>query len=267
VIDPAGVGFYGQFLPSAYCGGFVLNMVFETLARAPLTQPGDLDRHLALLVDLARMVDQMAERTRGQAERGMRMPKPPIPAARALVTAFAERAAGLAEVGDERFSDTTRPLAAVCRAEPQRRVGARLQPSFTALAAVFDAAFEAAAPDGVGLSQFDRTNGCTAPRTRRAPTRRQTCATTSRCSTTGVAATPRWATARRHSSWRTGSASMSISDPRRHETGPLEGEIRWAPRNATFVSGVWTPILTHRDEWSRRSMKAHGRLDTGIPVA
>ena len=155
VIDPAGVGFYGQFLPSAYCGGFVLNMVFETLARAPLTQPGDLDRHLALLVDLARMVDQMAERTRGQAERGLRMPKPQIPAARALVTAFAERAAGLAEVGDERFSDTTRPLAAVFRAELQRRVGVRLQPSFTALAAVFDAAYEAAAPDGVGLSQFD----------------------------------------------------------------------------------------------------------------
>jgi len=155
VIDPAGLGFYGQFLPSAYCGGFVLNMVFETLMRASLAQPGDLDRQLALLSDLARMVDQMAERTGGQAERGMRMPRPQIPAARALVAAFAARAAGLAEVGDERFSDTTRPLAAAFRAELRRRIDERLLLSFAALAAVFDAAYEAAAPEGVGLSQFD----------------------------------------------------------------------------------------------------------------
>jgi hypothetical protein len=30
VIDPAGVGFYGLFLPSAYCGGHLLTMVVDT---------------------------------------------------------------------------------------------------------------------------------------------------------------------------------------------------------------------------------------------
>jgi len=38
----------------------------------------------------------------------------------------------------------------------------------------------------------------------------------SRCSTTAGAATPRWATARRFGSSRTGSASMRLSNPWRH---------------------------------------------------
>lgn len=49
-------------------------------------------------------------------------------------------------------------------------------------------------------------------------------------STTGVAATPRWATARRLGSSRTGSASMPLSNPWRHTRGRLEGEIRQAPQ-------------------------------------
>ena len=66
--------------------------------------------------------------------------------------------------------------------------------------------------------------------TRRKPTRRPICSSTSRSSTTGVAATPRWATARQFSSSRTGSASMLLSNPWRHKCGPLEDEIRWAPQ-------------------------------------
>ena len=155
VIDPAGVGFYGQFLPSAYCGGWILNMVYESLERPALARPGDLDRQLALLADLPQLIDQMTERTRGQAERGMRMPRPQIPSARSLVAAFAARSSGLAQVADERFSDATRPLAAAFRAEAQRRIDTQLQPAFATLAAVFDAASEAAAPQGVGMSQFE----------------------------------------------------------------------------------------------------------------
>ena len=56
------------------------------------------------------------------------------------------------------------------------------------------------------------------------------------CSTTGVAATPRWATARRFGSSRTGSASMRLSNPWRHWSGPLEGEIRWVPHSG-FTRG------------------------------
>lgn len=155
VIDPAGVGFYGLFLPSAYCGGHLLNMVFDSMQRNPLREPGDLDRHLGLMADLARMIEQWRERTVGQAARGMRMPTPQIPAARALTTAFATRAASLAEAADERFSDTTRPHAAALRAELRRRVEQHLQPALTAVADLFDAAYEAAAPDTVGMGQYD----------------------------------------------------------------------------------------------------------------
>ena len=155
VIDPAGVGFYGQFLPSAYCGGWILKMVYESIERPALAHPGDLDRQLALLADLPRLIGQMTERTRGQAERGMRMPRPQIPSARSLVAAFAARSNGLAQIADERFSDATRPLAAAFRAEAQRRIDTQLRPAFATLAAVFDAAYEAAAPEAVGMSQFE----------------------------------------------------------------------------------------------------------------
>src|SRR5574337_1637806 len=73
--------------------------------------------------------------------------------------------------------------------------------------------------------------------------RRPTCSSTSRCSTTGVAATPRWATARRFGSSRTGSASMRLSNPRRHKSGPLEDEIRWAPQLSIDYRGADRPAV------------------------
>ena len=55
-----------------------------------------------------------------------------------------------------------------------------------------------------------------------------------------VAATPRWATAHRFGSLRTGSVSMSISPPRQHENGLLEDEIRWAPHTVpSLMFGDW----------------------------
>jgi uncharacterized protein (DUF885 family) len=155
VIDPAGVGFYGLFLPSAYCGGHLLTMVFESLQRNPLREAGDVDRHLAMVADLVRMIEQWRERTVGQAARGMRMPLPQIPAARALAAGFATRAASLADAADDRFSDRTRPQAVALRAELRRRVEQQLQPAFTAVADLFDATYEAAAPGAVGMGQYD----------------------------------------------------------------------------------------------------------------
>jgi uncharacterized protein (DUF885 family) len=72
-----------------------------------------------------------------------------------LVAAFAARSNGLAQIADERFSDATRPLATAFRAEAQRRIDTQLKPAFARLAAVFDADYEAAAPEGVGLSQYE----------------------------------------------------------------------------------------------------------------
>jgi uncharacterized protein (DUF885 family) len=154
VIDPGGVGFYGMFLPSAYCGGHTLNLAYNAVQRAPLQHPGDLDRSLALVADLVGTVEQWRERTLGQAERGVRMPTPQIPAARALLAGLAARSDALVQIDDERFSDATRPLAAAFRAEVQRRVHQHLQPAFAAVAEVFDSAYEAAAPDTVGIGQF-----------------------------------------------------------------------------------------------------------------
>ena len=54
-------------------------------------------------------------------------------------------------------------------------------------------------------------------------------------STTGVAATPRWVTACRFGASRTGSVSTEISNPRRHENGLLESEVRWVPHGSFWM--------------------------------
>ena len=154
VVDPADIGFYGLFLPTGYCGGFLLNFVFGSLAGLSLAKSGDLDRHLGLLDDLAALVDQMTARTRGQAERGMFMPRPQIPAARALVAGFGSRLRPALSLEGTSVPPAFANRTVSFRAEVARRIEQQLEPAFDRLASVFDATYEAAAPDAVGLSQY-----------------------------------------------------------------------------------------------------------------
>lgn len=155
VIDPGGVGFYGMFLPSPYCGGIILNFAFDTLAHMPLDEPDDLDRYLDLCTGLAVMLEQWRARTVGQAARGMLMPRAQIPTARGLLAAFAERSISLADLGDIRFADTTRHLAPAFRETVRQRIVEAIQPAFASVADVFDLGYESAAPESVGLSQYE----------------------------------------------------------------------------------------------------------------
>ncbi len=55
VSDPIGVGFFGMFLPTAYCGGFLLSFVHGQLAAFRFGEAGDLDRYLGLIADYGRL--------------------------------------------------------------------------------------------------------------------------------------------------------------------------------------------------------------------
>ncbi len=154
VVDPADIGFYGLFLPTGYCGGFLLNFVFGSLAGMPVERSGDFDRYLGLLDDLATLVDQMAARTRGQAERGMSMPKPQIAPARALVAGVRARLRPARGRGRLPVPPAWASRGESFRDEVARRIERQLEPAFDRLAAIFDARYEASAPDAVGLSQY-----------------------------------------------------------------------------------------------------------------
>lgn len=154
VIDPTGVGFYGLFLPSGYCGGYLLNFVLRGFESSRIVRAGDFDRYLGRLGDLSVLVDQMSDRTRGQAERGMRIPKPQLPAACALIDAFRARLAKAFVVSDASIATSVSSRAGGFRAQVARCVADDLEPAFDRLAAIFDADYEAASPESVGLSQF-----------------------------------------------------------------------------------------------------------------
>jgi uncharacterized protein (DUF885 family) len=151
VVDPLGVGFFGMFLPTAYCGGFLLSSINTQLAEYPFEEAGDLDRYLALVSDYGRLVDQVARRTAGQAQRGMRLPKPQLLHSRALLTALRSGCPRSLAVAPERLESLSSK--AFLR-ELEARIAGVLAPAFDRALAVLSDEYWEAAPDRVGLGQF-----------------------------------------------------------------------------------------------------------------
>lgn len=153
VMDPAGVGFFGMFAPSAYCGGFILNFMLQGALAQRFEHGGDQDRYLAMVSDYALAVEQMATRTAGQAERGMRIPKPQLASARNIVSGFRARSAQMLLVDTSRLP--TMPACAGFQAELHHRIEQQVLPAFDRWAAILSPEYEALAPEGVGLSQYE----------------------------------------------------------------------------------------------------------------
>jgi uncharacterized protein (DUF885 family) len=151
VIDPLGVGFFGIFLPTAYCGGFLLGSIHNQLAEFPFEEAGDLDRYLGSVSDYGRLVDQFASRTQGQAQRGMRMPKPQLAQSRALLSALRAGCARALAVGHERLGGL--PSASFMR-ELQERIKGVVEPAFDRALAVLSDHYLSQASERVGLEQF-----------------------------------------------------------------------------------------------------------------
>ena len=149
-VDPLGVGFFGLFLPAAYCGGFLLNYLHSQFAGFKFEEEGDCDRYLALLADYSRLIGQFDARTRGQRERGMLMPRPQIVAARKLLNGFRDRIETLT-VAPERL---TKVNAAGFAAEVVRRCQGPVDKAYERLISVFSADYVDEAPETVGIGQY-----------------------------------------------------------------------------------------------------------------
>ena len=151
VVDPLGVGFFGMFLPTAYCGGFLLDSINNQLAGFCFNEAGDLDRYLGLISDYGRLIDQIATRTEGQAQRGMRMPKAQVHQSRALLSALRSGCLSALTVERKRVDSlaSTRFVA-----ELEHRIKEAVEPAFDRALAVLSQEYFAQAPDCVGLGQY-----------------------------------------------------------------------------------------------------------------
>jgi uncharacterized protein (DUF885 family) len=149
--DPSGVGFFALFAATVYSGGSMLNGALAAMQSYRFEEDADCDRYLALVADYARLVGQLAERTRGQTQRGLRMPR--VQAAQAApllerLMAYSRQALPIAEARLERVD--RRAFAA----EVERRIAEHVVPAFEAFVAEVGGDYVAAAPQSVGMSQY-----------------------------------------------------------------------------------------------------------------
>jgi uncharacterized protein (DUF885 family) len=151
VIDPRGIGSFGAFLPTAYCGAYLLNLIHNQLTSFLFRSSGDFDRYLAVVADYARLIHQFAERTAGQAMRGIYMPRVQVHQARDLIIALRGAARANLEIVPQRLAGLG---ANSFLQELDHRIGALVEPAFDrTLEELSDAYFEKA-PEAVGIGQY-----------------------------------------------------------------------------------------------------------------
>lgn len=149
--DPLGVGFFALFAPTAYGGGFLLGNVAGMLAKQRFDASGDLDRYLGLVEDYARIIDQMRERTIGQARRGIRMPRVQLVQSIELISRFRAGINSLVPA-ESRLAAAGGNLAFDKIAD---RVARSVDPALVRLAATLeDSDYRASAPEAVGIGQY-----------------------------------------------------------------------------------------------------------------
>lgn len=150
--DPLGVGFFGMFAPSAYCGGFVINAVHEGIDQCAIASDDDAARFLRLVDDYGRLVNQLAERTLGQAERGIYLPAPKLPSAIAIVTGLKPAATAVLRAVLGRAEHDIDPA---IRRAIDIAITTTVEPAYDALlASISTPDYASNAPEGIGIGQY-----------------------------------------------------------------------------------------------------------------
>jgi len=149
VQDPLGVGFYAMFAPTAYSGAYLLGMLRPLFARHPLGQADEEAAYLALVEDVGHLVDQFHDRTVGQWERGIVMPRAQLDQAVPLMARLRRSMAALVALPDESAQGSA------LGQRVDRILAGRIEPAFDRLIGLLeDPRYRDAAPGAVGLAQY-----------------------------------------------------------------------------------------------------------------
>ena len=151
VFNTRGMGYFGMFTAAPYGGVSLLTMIHDALGRYAFADAGDLDRYLGLISDYARLVRQMHQRTTGQIERGIAMPRSQVLQASALLRGIREQARLRLAVAPERLTHRHAGDAITKIAD---RIEDAVLPAFDAFVTDLEGSFLAVAGDVVGLGQY-----------------------------------------------------------------------------------------------------------------
>jgi uncharacterized protein (DUF885 family) len=115
----------------------------------------DAERYLSLLGDLANVVRSVSDKLRGQAERGIRIPRPALPGARETIIGLRASLSRGLQVSDDRLVALGPAARSRLREAIARSVDVNLDPALDELISVLDdPGYQAAAPDQVGWAHY-----------------------------------------------------------------------------------------------------------------
>ena len=143
-----------NFAVTPYNGAMNVLGVQRVLAGQKFETTEDLRRYLTLVDEYAALIDQMAAKTREQAERGIRVPKPAIPGVRTSLSGLRGGVAAALDVASTRTSALAASDVAAFHSSLTKKFEQVVLPAYDRILAVFDDGYVSAAPDRVGLSQY-----------------------------------------------------------------------------------------------------------------
>lgn len=142
-----------RFRVTPYSGGNLLTPLLTYAAQAPLGSVEQRESYLRFLREYAKFIGQLDAKTRRQAELGILLPKPAIPAAVGLVSNL--KAGVAAFVPDaERVPEATVEEAEEFRSRAHAIAIGEISPAYQNIIEIFDEHYKNTAPSEVGLAQY-----------------------------------------------------------------------------------------------------------------
>jgi uncharacterized protein (DUF885 family) len=146
--------YWFDFAVVPYAGGQVINGDHVMLAGQLLATSEERQQYLRLLDSYAKMLEQIAAKTRMQAERGIRVPQPAIPGVIATFRALQASVDNTLVPSLTRLRGVPAPDAKSFNEAVRKRLNDRIVPGYVAIIALFDESYTRSAPADVGLRQY-----------------------------------------------------------------------------------------------------------------
>lgn len=147
--------FYWHSFPvTPYVVGRSLNFIHQVMAGHGFKTSDDMANYLRLADQYAAFLDQMLAKIQGQEAKGIRLPKPEIPAVVELFGAHRANSEKLFGVAPTRLSGLADSATSDFQTRLQAAIKERIDPAFDRLLAFLQGDYRGRAPETVGCSQY-----------------------------------------------------------------------------------------------------------------
>jgi uncharacterized protein (DUF885 family) len=146
--------YWYDFVVTPYNGSGLLSSARTALGAQKLGTTAERDEYLRLLGEYAGLIDQMSQKTRAQADHGIRLPRPAIEGVKTSFVQLRASSPNMLAVAPKRLEGVDVAAQASFQAEVAARIDSQILPALDRLIGVFDDKYVAEAPTRAGLSQY-----------------------------------------------------------------------------------------------------------------